>query len=358
MQLIFLVFAGIATVMFVLLLFSILGKDPGSDVRERMEQYLIESEKAAKEEYALPEDALENDGEDESQEGEGGEDDWTSELRGSRKKDKHAGAKRILANMGTILTPKGMAAKIAGQLAKADIPLKANEFVAIQFLAVMIAMMIGTVVLRNLAIAIVLAIAAYFAPLLWVSIVSAKRKQAFNDQILDTLIMIANGLKAGYSFLQALEMVSKESLPPMSKELKRVLKENSLGMNLEDTLVALNGRVESEDWDLVTTVVLIQRQVGGNLAEVLEKIGKTIRERMRIKGDIQTKTAQAKVSGMLVAALPFGLGVMIYIMNPGFMSKLFTFKMGWFRGWFLVIGGIIWEIIGILIIKKIVDIEV
>ena len=358
MQLVFLVFAGIATVMFVLLLFSILGKDPGSDVRERMEQYLIESGKAAKEEYALPEDALENDGEDENQDSEGGEDDWTSELRGSRKRDKHAGAKRILANMGTILTPKGMAAKIADQLAKADIPLKANEFVAIQFLAVMIAMMIGTVVLRNLAIAIVLAVAAYFAPLLWVTIVSAKRKQAFNDQILDTLIMIANGLKAGYSFLQALEMVSKESLPPMSKELKRVLKENSLGMNLEDTLVALNGRVESEDWDLVTTVVLIQRQVGGNLAEVLEKIGKTIRERMRIKGDIQTKTAQAKVSGMLVAALPFGLGVMIYIMNPAFMSKLFTFKMGWFRGWFLVIGGIIWEIIGILIIKKIVDIEV
>ncbi len=358
MQLVFLVFAGIATVMFVLLLFSILGKDPGSDVRERMEQYLIESEKVAKEEYALPEDAMENDGEDENQDIEGGEDDWTSELRGRRKRDKHAGAKRILANMGTILTPKGMAAKIADQLAKADIPLKANEFVAIQFLAVMIAMMIGTVVLRNLAIAIILAVAAYFAPLLWVTIVSAKRKQAFNDQILDTLIMIANGLKAGYSFLQALEMVSKESVPPMSKELKRVLKENSLGMNLEDTLVALNGRVESEDWDLVTTVVLIQRQVGGNLAEVLEKIGKTIRERMRIKGDIQTKTAQAKVSGMLVAALPFGLGVMIYIMNPGFMSKLFTFKMGWFRGWFLVIGGIIWEIIGILIIKKIVDIEV
>lgn len=357
MQLVFLVFAGIATIMFVLLLFSILGKDPGSDVRERMEQYLIESEKAAKEEYALPEDALETEEDEEAKEGDE-EGDWTSELRGSRKKGKHENAKKILANMGAILTPKGMAAKIADQLAKADIPLKANEFVAIQFLAVMIAMMIGTVVLRNLAIAIVLAIAAYFLPLVWVGIVSAKRKQAFNDQILDTLIMIANGLKAGYSFLQALEMVCKESLPPMSKELKRVLKENSLGMNLEDTLIALNSRVESEDWDLVTTVVLIQRQVGGNLAEVLEKIGKTIRERMRIKGDIQTKTAQAKVSGMMVAALPFGLGIMIYVLNPEFMSKLFTFKRGWFRGWFLVVAGLVWEVIGIFIIKKIVDIEV
>ena len=208
MQLVFLVFAGIATIMFVLLLFSILGKDPGSDVRERMEQYLIESEKAAKEEYAIPDDALEID-EDSNQENEEDGDDWSSELRGKHKKNKHAGAKRILANMGTILTPKGMAAKIADQLAKADIPLKANEFVAIQFLAVMIAMMVGTVVLRNLAIAIILAIVAYFIPLIWVNIVRAKRKQAFNDQILDTLIMIANGLKAGYSFLQRISSANE-----------------------------------------------------------------------------------------------------------------------------------------------------
>ena len=355
MQIIFLVFSGIATLLFVLLIFSILGKAPGEDVRERMEQYLIESEKASKE-YEVPIDALDAD-ENEENEDEEDADDWFREYR-SNKKKKHENAKRILANMGTILTPKGMATKIADQLAKADIPLKANEFVAIQFLAVMTAMMIGTMILKNLGLAIVLAIIAYIAPLMWVNIARAQRKQAFNNQILDTLIMIANGLKAGYSFLQALEMVSRESVPPMSKELKRVLKENSLGMNLEDTLIALNNRVESEDWDLVTTVVLIQRQVGGNLAEVLEKIGKTIRERMRIKGDIVTKTAQAKVSGMLVAALPFGLGFMIYVLNPGFMSKLFTFQMGWYRGWMLVVAGLLWECIGILIIKKIVDIEV
>lgn len=355
MQAIFLIFAAIATVLFVLLLSSLLGKAPGEDVRERMEQYLIESEKASKE-FELPADALEKD-EDEEENSEEDEDDWSSDLRGGKAK-KHAGAMRILANMGKILTPKGMAAKIADNLAKADVPLKANEFVAIQFLAVMVGMMIGTVILKNLIMGLALGGLGYAAPLIWIAILRAKKVAAFNEQILDTLIMIANGLKAGYSFLQALEMVSKESVPPMSKELKRVLKENSLGMNLEDTLVAMNSRVESPDWDLVTTVVLIQRQVGGNLAEVLEKIGHTIRERMRIKGDIATKTAQAKVSGMLVAALPFGLGVMIYILNPAFMSKLFTFQMGWFHGWFLVVGGLIWEAIGILIIKKIVDIEV
>jgi tight adherence protein B len=153
-------------------------------------------------------------------------------------------------------------------------------------------------------------------------------------------------------------MVSRESPPPMATELKRVLRENSLGMNLEDALMALNGRVESEDWDLVTTVVLIQRQVGGNLAEILEKIGHTIRQRMRIKGDIQTKTAQAKVSGALVGALPFGIGFMVFLINPEFIMKLFTFRHGAFRGWYVVLFGLFWEVIGMYIIMKIVDIEV
>lgn len=155
-----------------------------------------------------------------------------------------------------------------------------------------------------------------------------------------------------------MEMVSREAPAPMGKELKRVLKENSLGVNLEDTLLALNQRVDSEDWDLVTTVVLIQRQVGGNLAEILDKIGFVIRQRMKIKGDIQTKTAQAKVSGLLVGSLPLGIGFMIYLINPKFMMKLFTFKYGGFKGWYVLVFGVIWEIIGMYIIMQIVDIEV
>ena len=129
-------------------------------------------------------------------------------------------------------------------------------------------------------------------------------------------------------------------------------------MNLEDAMRGLNNRVESEDWDLVTTVVMIQRQVGGNLAEILDKIGFTIRQRMKIKGDIQTKTAQAKVSGILVGALPIGIGMMIYVINPDFIMQLFTFKYNWFRGWFCLIFGAIWETIGMIMIMKIVDIEV
>lgn len=349
LQLIFIIFAGVATLFGVLLLFSLFAKPPGEEVRSRMEQYLVETEMAAAEYLDPNEDFEEQKGEEVS------DDDWLIEGRSEKGA---SGAKKLLANMGSIITPKGMALRIAGQLAKADIPLKANEFVAIQFLLVMIGLTLGMLLLKSIFVGLVFGIFGYFIPLIWVSIMKHQRISEFNEQILDTLIMLANGLKAGYSFLQAMEMVSRESLPPMSTELKRVLKENGLGINLEESLMAMNERVDSEDWDLVTTVVLIQRQVGGNLAEILDKIGHTIRQRMKIKGDIQTKTAQAKVSGALVGVLPLGIGFMIYLINPTFIMRLFTFRKGAFRGWFVVVFGVIWEIIGMYIIMKIVDIEV
>lgn len=349
LELIFIGFAGVATLFGVLLLFSLFAKPPGEDVRNRMEQYLVETEMAAAEYVDPDEDLSKPEAEEVS------DDDFLLENRGEKGA---TGAKKLLANMGSIITPKGMAIRIAGQLAKADVPLKANEFVAIQFLAVMFGLIIGMLVFKSILIGAVAGFFGYFLPVIWVAILKKKRISEFNEQILDTLVMMANGLKAGYSFLQAMEMVSRESPAPMSTELKRVLKENGLGINLEESLIAMNERLESEDWDLVTTVVLIQRQVGGNLAEILDKIGFTIRQRMKIKGDIQTKTAQAKVSGALVGVLPLGIGFMIYLINPNFIMRLFTFQRGAFRGWFVVVFGVIWEIIGMYIIMKIVDIEV
>ena len=339
--------------MFLVLALSLFMKAPGEEVRARMEQYMIETQEAAKE-YTPPAEVLEKD--EESGPGEDGEDAWVREMREGKG---GSGVQKLLANIGSIITPKGWAAAISDQLAKADVPLRANEYMAIQFLGVMIPLVLFMAVLGSPFTGILLAIIGGFAPKLYVALMKAKKISAFNDQILDTLTMTANGLKAGYSFLQALEMVGRESQPPMQTELKRVLRENSLGMPLEDALNALNHRVESEDWDLVTTVVLINRQIGGNLAEVLEKIAHTIRQRQKIKGDIQVKTAQAKISGMLVGALPVGIGVMIYIINPEFMSRLFTFKYNKIPvGILVVIAGIIWEAIGIYVIMKIVDIEV
>ncbi|MFZ2957772.1 MAG: type II secretion system F family protein [Candidatus Ozemobacteraceae bacterium] len=317
-----------------------------------MEQYLVETDMLAKQ-YTPP-DEEEGGGRAGTPDDSAAEDDWVRESR----EHGGGGAKKVLANIGAIITPRGVAARIAENLAKADIPLKANEFVATQFLLTIIPLIIGLVFLKSFIIGAMLAATGYALPLLWVGYMKGSRIAAFNGQILDTLVTLSNGLKAGYSFLQAMEMVARESPAPMSIELRRVLKENSLGMNLEDALRGLNNRVESEDWDLVTTVVLIQRQVGGNLSEILEKIGFTIRQRMKIKGDIQTKTAQAKISGALVGLLPFGIGFMIFLINPGFIMKLFTFKQGAFHGYYVVILGLLWEALGMYIIMKIVDIEV
>jgi len=348
-ELIFISVAGITALLFTLLLFSLFGAAPGDDARARMEQYLVESEMVARQ-YAPPE---EEEGRKKEGGSEEGEDDWVKETRGDNN-----GIKKLLGNVGFVLTPKGMAVRMADKLAKAGIPLKANEFVAIIFLATILPGIFGLLFLKSTTMAVIFAVVGYMTPNLWVSIKKSSRATAFSEQIQDALIMIANGLKAGYSLLQAMEMVAREAPEPMCIELRRVLKENSLGMNLEDALRALNSRVESEDWDLVTTVVLIQRQVGGNLAEILDKIGATIRQRQKIKGDIQTKTAQAKVSGLIVGLLPVALAFMIYLTNPAFIMRFFTFKMGWYRGWFLLIAGLIWEAIGLVIIMKIIDIEV
>ncbi|MBF0408782.1 MAG: type II secretion system F family protein [Candidatus Riflebacteria bacterium] len=352
MELFFVGIIGVTTLFFVLFLYSIFGKQPGEEVRARMEQYLVESEMAAKA-YVPPDEEEAAEKPAEETDFVAGEDDFLKETRGGS-----GGAKKLLNNLGSIITPRGMAARIAKKLASADVPLKANEFVAIQFIATMAPMFLFIFLLKKTLVGVVLGVIGFLAPNIWLSIVKAQKLSAFKSQILDTLITISNGMKAGYSLLQAMEMVAREAPAPMSTELKRVIKENSLGMNLEDCLKNLNDRVESEDWDLVTTVVLIQRQVGGNLSEILDKIGFTIRQRMKLKGDIQTKTSQAKASGMLVGALPFGIAFMIYLINPKFIMQLFTFRSGFFRGWFVVVFGLIWEVLGMYIILKIVDIEV
>lgn len=353
LELLFVIFVAIATLAFVLLLYSIFGRPVDENVKARIEQYLVETELASRHSY-IPEDELETRNNfDETQRitNEDVETEWLLETRGAT-----SGIQKILFTIGSVITPKAQAARISQKLLKAGIPLKANEFMAIKFLCGAVIFIISFFYYPIGS--LFGAISGFILPDIYVSFKKAQRLKAFNDQILDTLVMLSNGLKAGYSLLQAMEMVARESPPPMSTELKRVLRENALGMNLEDALRALNERVESPDWDLVTTVILIQRQVGGNLSEILDKISYTIRQRIKIKGDIQTKTAQAKISGLLVGALPFFIALAIYIINPSFIMKIFTFKKGAFRGWYVIVAGLIWEAIGVYIIMKIVDIEV
>lgn len=181
-----------------------------------------------------------------------------------------------------------------------------------------------------------------------------KRVQLFNSQIVQALGLISNGLKVGYSFLQAVEMVAAEMEPPMAVEFRRLLRETNLGVNIEVALRDMARRVESEDMDLVVTAILIQRQVGGNLAEVLDKISHTIRERGQLQNELRSLTAQGRLSGLIVGLLPVGVGFLLYTVSPGFIGVLFAEELGRL----LLLLAVAMQILGIFLIRRVLTIKI
>lgn len=180
------------------------------------------------------------------------------------------------------------------------------------------------------------------------------RRKAFDAQIPDALALISNSLKAGYGLLQAMEMVGQEMHPPIAPEFVRTLAEIRVGASTEDALAALAARVGSEDMDLVVTAFLIQRQVGGNLAEVLDKIAFTIRERIRIRGEVRTLTAQGRLSGLIIGVLPLGIGLFLAAVNPEYVMTLFRHPLGQM----MLVMAVGAEAVGVLFIKKIIAIDI
>ncbi|WP_287007181.1 type II secretion system F family protein [Candidatus Aquicultor secundus] len=166
--------------------------------------------------------------------------------------------------------------------------------------------------------------------------------------------MLAGSLRAGYSMLQAISLASEESKPPISDEFKRVLSETRLGLSIEVALNKMAARVESDDFHWMVLAINIQREVGGNLAEILDIVAKTIRERETLKRQIKTLTAEGRLSSYILIALPFAITAILLVINPGYMSLLFTNVLGWIMAG---VAGIL-MIIGIIWMRKIVSIEV
>lgn len=175
----------------------------------------------------------------------------------------------------------------------------------------------------------------------------------FNDQLLDLITLMSNSLKSGYGFTQALNLVADESDPPASDEFNRVVRENNLGIPINEALNNLVDRMESEDLDLLVTAVQIQREIGGNLSEVLDNISDTIRERMRLQGQINALTAQGKMGGIIISSLPFALAGIFSLLRPDMMYKFVTD----IRGIGLIALGIMSQGIGVFIIWQIVNID-
>jgi tight adherence protein B len=200
-------------------------------------------------------------------------------------------------------------------------------------------------------------------PRFWLSRRRASRLNAFNKQLPDTITLIANALRAGSSFLQAIELVVRESRPPISTEFSRVIREVNLGLPFGQALENMVRRVRSDDLELMATAISIQHQVGGNLAEILDSIAYTIRERIRIQGEIRTLTAQQRLSGYVVAFLPFALAAYIFLAAPKFFDPMFasnpaTDIFGLPAGVIILLIGLVMMFIGFMLIRKIVDIEV
>src|SRR5438067_7696671 len=194
---------------------------------------------------------------------------------------------------------------VAEQLQRADLKLRPSEYFMIQIGTGVVVGLIGY--LRWGALFALLFFAGYLIPGFYVKYRIGQRLKKFNSQLGDTLTLLSNALKAGYSFAQAVDTVAKNGTPPISEEFARAVREMNLGGSVEEALNNMVKRVDSDDLDLVVTAVAIHRTVGGNLAEILDNIAHTIRERIRIKGEIRTLTAQARASGYLITALPIFL---------------------------------------------------
>ena len=258
-------------------------------------------------------------------------------------------------------------ANMARELARADLQLRPSEYLAIRVAAVvgapLVVYLLGATIVPALSspIAILVAlILGWWIPRFYVGRRKARRLSAFNDHLADTITLVANALRAGASFLQAIELVVRETQPPISTEFNRVIREVNLGLPFEQALANMVRRVRSDDLELMTTAITIQHQVGGNLAEILDSIAFTIRERIRIMGEIKTLTAQQRMSGYVVAGLPIFLVVILAIIAPTFMEPMFgePFIVGIPLGVIILALGGIMMLVGFLAIRRIVDIEV
>jgi tight adherence protein B len=247
---------------------------------------------------------------------------------------------------------------VAEQLVRADLKLRTSEFFMIQIGSTILLVLIAGIrfgfTLGSVPELFIAGFIGYIIPGRYVKYRIGARLKAFNNQLGDTLTLLSNAIKAGYSFAQAIDTVAKNAVPPIADEFGRAVREMNLGGSPDEALQNITKRVESPDFDLVATAYSIHRTVGGNLAEILDNIAYTIRERVRIKGEIATLTAQARASGTLITFLPIVLAVFMYFVTPTYFRPMFDN----FIGWILIAIGCFMIFIGNLIIRRVVAIEV
>ncbi len=218
---------------------------------------------------------------------------------------------------------------LAEELAQAGLTLRTSEWLMIRVGSALLLALFGLVRFEALPQAVVLGILGYFAPTLYLRYRQARRRSAFARQLVDAVTLLSSSLKAGHSFPQALDLVSKNGQAPLAEEFDRVVREMNIGGSTEQALQKMVRRVESDDLDLMVTAVLIHQSIGGNLAKILDSISHTLRERIRVRGEISAITAQARASGWIITLLPLFVAGLLYVIAPGYFRPMTEQVLGW-----------------------------
>jgi tight adherence protein B len=247
--------------------------------------------------------------------------------------------------------------KLAIQLERADLNIRPGEYIFLRIALAAVALVVPVFVIPGAPgyiVSPIAAIVAYNLPKFYMNHKRKARVSKLNAQLPEALTIISNALKAGFGLLQALNNAADQLEHPISTELGRTIHEMNIGSSAEEALQGLSERAGSYDLDIVVTAILVQRTVGGNLGEILDTVAGTMRERIRIRGEIQTLTAQQKLTGIVIGLLPVGVGVLFQLMSPGYIGPLFSTTIGQ-----LMIGvAVVLEVVGVLIIQRILNIEV
>lgn len=265
------------------------------------------------------------------------------------------GAKKTRGNRLRNMGGGKRGSQIATELSRADLRLTVGEYLLINLGTVVVGVVVGLLLFRgNFVFGLIGGVIGFYAPRFYVRHLQKKRLNSFNNQLGDTIVLLSNSLRSGYSMLQSMETVSRELPPPISVEFTRVTREIGLGLTTQEALGNLLRRIPSDDLDLMVTAINVQHEVGGNLAEILDNIAHTIRERVRIVGEIRTITAQQRLTGTILSILPIILGMIIYALNPGYISRLWQDTCG-----ILMMGtGALLIFLGYLAVRRIATIEV
>jgi tight adherence protein B len=247
--------------------------------------------------------------------------------------------------------------KVALNLERAGVPLRVGEYYIIRYVAALLFFTVPFIFSRGVLAFILgvgMAVLGYSLPAIWVSSKRSTLAKRLDAQMVEMLGMVANSLKSGYGLMQSFEFASNQIDPPLATELQRMLRDANLGMSNEDALRAMGERIGSPDMDMVLTAINIQSAVGGNLAEILEGVAFTMRERERIRGEITILTSQQRMTGIIIGGLPVAMGLLFMLINPDYMGLLFTTT----AGQVMLLAAVALEFLGAMSMKKILAIEV